>query len=193
MPVAGLATGNAVKQMVEKQGIRFHPQMKVTSINAKGKEVAFDNNQLVPYDLLIAIPPHRAPLVVKDSGLLSESGWIPVDARTLKTRYEGVYAIGDITTIMLPIGKPLPKAGVFAHYEAEAVAKNIASELEGSQPSHTFNGQGYCFLEMGGNRAGFAGGNFYAAPEPRVKMRRPGYHWHWGKVLFEKWWLRHWF
>jgi sulfide:quinone oxidoreductase len=193
MPVAGPVLGNAVRQLVEERGIGFHPQMKVTSVNAQAKEVIFEGGQRVPYDLLIAIPPHRAPLVMKDSGLLSESGWIPVDARTLKTRYDGIYAIGDIATIMLPVGKPLPKAGVFAHYEAEAVAKNIAAELEGSKPSHVFNGRGYCFLELGGDRAGFASGDFYATPEPKVRMRRPGYHWHWGKVLFEKWWLRHWF
>jgi sulfide:quinone oxidoreductase len=193
MPVAGPAVGNAVKGMVEAKGIGFHPQMKITSVNAPSKELVFENGQRVGYDLLIAIPPHRAPLVVRDSGLLGESGWIPVDARTLKTQYDGVYAIGDITTIMLPIGKPLPKAGVFAHYEAEAVARNIAAELEGSKPSHAFNGQGYCFLEMGGGQAGFAGGNFYAEAGPQIRMRRPGFHWHWGKVLFERWWLSRWF
>ncbi len=193
MPVAGPMLGNAVRQMVEEQGIGFHPQMKVSSVDAKAKEVIFENGQRVPYDLLIAIPPHRASQVAKDSELLSGAEWIPVDARTLKTRYDGVYAIGDITTIMLPVGKPLPKAGVFAHYQAEAVAKNIAAELEGSRPSHTFNGRGYCFLEMGKGRAGFASGDFYATPEPQVKLRMPGYHWHWGKVLFERWWLAHWF
>ncbi|MBI3610991.1 MAG: NAD(P)/FAD-dependent oxidoreductase [Nitrospirae bacterium] len=193
MPVAGPAVGNAVKGMVEAKGIGFHPQMKITSVNAPSKELVFENGQRVGYDLLIAIPPHRAPLVVKNSDLVGESGWIPVDAHTLKTRYEGVYAIGDITTIMLPVGKPLPKAGVFAHYQAEAVAKNIAAELEGSKPTHVFNGRGYCFLEIGAGQAGFAGGDFYAVPAPKIKLRKPGYYWHWGKVLFEKWWLRHWF
>ncbi len=193
MPVAGPMLGNAVRQMVKERGIEFHPQMKVTSVDAKSRAVVFENGQRVPYDLLVAIPPHRAPHVVKDSGLLAESGWIPVDIQTLKTRHDGVYAIGDVTTIMLPVGKPLPKAGVFAHYEAEAVAKNIAAELEGSKAVHTFNGRGYCFLEMGGGRAGFASGDFYATPEPQVKLRKPGYHWHWGKVLFERWWLTYWF
>jgi sulfide:quinone oxidoreductase len=193
MPLAGLVLGNAVRQMVEGQNIAFHPQMKIASVNGPARDLVFDNGLRVGYDLLITIPPHRAPQVVKDSGLLNESGWIPVDARTLKTRYEGVYAVGDITSIMLPVGKPLPKAGVFAHDEAVVVAKNIAAELEGSQPAHTFKGKGYCFLEIGIGRAGFAGGDFYATPEPKIKMRSPGYHWHWGKVLFEKWWLRHWF
>lgn len=193
MPVAGPALGHAVKQMLEKRGISFHPVMKIASVDARAKELIFENGQRTGYDFLIAIPPHHAPQVVKDSGLAAESGWIPVDAHTLRTQYEGVFAIGDITTIMLPVGRPLPKAGVFAHYQAEAVAQNIAAELEGSEPTHRFNGKGYCFLEMGGGRAGFASGNFYDAPEPKITIRRPAYHWHWGKILFERWWLAHWF
>ncbi len=192
MPVAGPAVGHAVRQVVEARGIGFYPLMKIASVDAMEKQLLFENGQRVGYDLLIAIPPHRAPRVARDSGLAGESGWIPVDPKSLKTRHEWVYAIGDITAIMLPVGKPLPKAGVFAHHEAETVANNIATELKGGTPSRAFNGQGYCFLEMGAGRAGFASGNFYAAPEPKVQLRRPGYHWHWGKVLFERWWLRHW-
>lgn len=101
MPVAGPVIGNAVKQMVEGQGIGFHPQMKVTSVNAQTKEVVFENGQRAGYDLLIAVPPHKVPVVVKDSGLLGESGLMPVNAQTLKTQFDGVYAIGDITTIIL--------------------------------------------------------------------------------------------
>ncbi|NKE70144.1 NAD(P)/FAD-dependent oxidoreductase [Candidatus Manganitrophus noduliformans] len=193
MPVAGPVMGNAVKQMVEERGIAFHPMMKISSVEWSTRELLFENGQRTRYDLLVAVPPHRAPQVTKDSGLAGESGWIPVDPRTLKTRYEGVYAIGDITSIMLPVGKPLPKAGVFAHHQAETVAKNIAAEIAGGNASEAFDGHGYCFLEMGSGRAGFAGGNFYALPAPQIKLRRPGYHWHWGKVLFERWWLKHWF
>lgn len=193
MPVAGPAVGNAVKQMIEGRGIGFHPMMKIASVDEKGKEILFENGRRTRYDLLVAIPPHRAPRVAGASGLVGESGWIPVDAKTLKTQHEGVYAIGDITSIMLPVGKPLPKAGVFAHYEAEVVTQNIAAELKGSKAAHLFDGRGYCFLEMGAGRAGFASGNFYALPAPQIKLRSPGYHWHWGKVLFERWWLRHWF
>ncbi|TAK10426.1 MAG: NAD(P)/FAD-dependent oxidoreductase [Candidatus Manganitrophaceae bacterium] len=193
MPVAGPVVGNAVKEMVEGREIGFHPMMKIASVDAKTNELLFENGRRVGYDLLIAIPPHRAPQVIRDSGLAGESGWIPVDPSTLKTRYEGVYAIGDTTTIMLPVGKPLPKAGVFAHHQAEVVAKNIAAEIVGDKASEVFDGEGYCFLEMGAGRAGFAGGNFYTAPEPLIKLRKPGYHWHLGKVLFERWWLKHWF
>jgi sulfide:quinone oxidoreductase len=193
MPVAGPVMGNAVRQMLEQRGIGFHPNLKLERVDGDARALVFSGGECAQFDLLLGIPPHRAAQVAKDSGLLGESGWIPVDAQTLKTRYNGVYAIGDVTTIMLPVGKPLPKAGVFAHHEAETVAKNIAAELEGSSPTHAFNGRGYCFLEMGKGQAGFASGDFYATPEPKVRMKRPGYHWHWGKVLFEKWWLYHWF
>ena len=193
MPVAGPVLGNAVREMLEERGVGFHPNLKLERVDGEARTLVFASGERAEFDLLLGVPPHRAPSVVREAGLLSEAGWIPVDARTLKTRYDGVYAIGDITTIMLPVGKPLPKAGVFAHHEAETVARNIAAEIQGRRPESTFDGRGYCFLELGAGRAGFAGGDFYATPEPRVTMRWPGYHWHWGKVLFERWWLRRWF
>lgn len=193
MPVAGPVMGNAIRGMLEQRGIAFHPNLKLECVDGETRTLRFGGEERAAFDLLLGIPPHQAPSVLRDSGLLGESGWIPVDAQTLKTRYDRVYAIGDITTIMLPVGKPLPKAGVFAHHEAETVARNIAAELHGSKPDHAFDGRGYCFLEIGSGQAGFAGGEFYATPEPRITMRRPGYHWHWGKILFERWWLSHWF
>ncbi len=36
---------------------------------------------------------------------------------------------------------------------------------------------------------GFGFGNFFAEPSPQVKLRQIGRAWHWGKVLFEQWWL----
>lgn len=150
MPVAGPVLGNAVRQMLEQRGIGFHPNLKLERVDGEARALVFAGGERAEFDLLLGVPPHRAPSVVREAGLLGEAGWIPVDARTLKTRYERTYAIGDITTIMLPVGKPLPKAGVFAHDEAETVARNIAAEIQGRNPEHTFDGHGYCFLEMGG-------------------------------------------
>jgi sulfide:quinone oxidoreductase len=111
----------------------------------------------------------------------------------MATRFPGVYAIGDVTGIPLSIGLPLPKAGVFAHHEGEAVAHTIAAEITGRGQPDTFDGQGECFIEVGGGRAGFGRGNFYAEPRPTVKLYKTGRHWHAGKVLFEKDWWRRWF
>ena len=141
-----------------------------------------------PFDLLAAVPPHRPPPVVATSPLANESGWIPVDRRTLRTSHERVYAVGDVAGITLVNGRPLPKAGVFAHAEALAVAQTLIAELQGGQPA-VFDGKGYCWVELGGGEAAFASGDFYAEPAPAVRLKSPGRGWHLGKVLFERYWM----
>jgi len=193
MEVAGPKIRAAVRGMVESQGIRYHPKYRLVSVDNHKKEISFENGEKYNFDLLLIVPPHQAPEVVKNAGLLGESGWIPVNPETLETKYPGVFAVGDITGIKLSNGKPLSKAGVFAHFEAEVVADRIADEIQGKSPAEVFKGGGSCFLEVGNGRAGFAFGNFYAKPDPKVTMLPPMKLWHWGKILFEKWWLWRWF
>jgi sulfide:quinone oxidoreductase len=107
----------------------------------------------------------------------------------METRFPHVYAIGDVVSIPLKLGKPLPKAGVFAHREAEVVAQNIVASITSRPTSERFDGHGECFLEIGGRKAAFAAGDFYAEPRPVVKLHPPGRRWHLGKVLLEKSWL----
>lgn len=193
MPLAGPLLGNMIKDLLTSRGIGFNPNTKVTSIESDKGEIVFEGDKRIGFDLIVGIPVHKAPTVIEDSGLLGEGGWIPVDKGTLQTRYENVYSIGDVTGIKLPNGKMLPKAGVFAHFEAEVVAENIAREIKGERPVATFDGKGYCFLEMGFGKGGFASGNFYAEPDPVVKLKTPGRLWHWGKVAFERYWMWRWF
>jgi len=199
MPVAGPVVGVAVKQFLEERNIGFHPEHKLTSVDPVRKEIAFQNGLKASFDLLVAVPPHRSPEVVRNSVLANEAGWISVDRRTMRTGFGNIYALGDVASISLP-GRyrpdatlPLPKAGVFAHFQASAVAHNIASEIKGETGRKEFDGKGYCFLETGYGMAGYGSGNFYGEPEPAVTFGRPGRHWRFAKILFEKWWLRHWF
>jgi len=83
----------------------------------------------------------------------------------------------------------LPKAGVFAHAQADAVARRIAAEITGAGVPGEFPGLGYCMLEAGESMAGFAFGNFFSEPSPQIELRKTGRTWHLGKVLFEQWWL----
>ena len=130
---------------------------------------------------------------MRESGLVADSGWMSVDRHTLATQYDGVYALGDVVAIPLTLGKPLPKAGVFAHAEADVVARNIVRSITGAGEPARFDGHGACFIETGDGRAGMGKGNFYAEPVPQVKIHPPGRHWHFAKVLFEKRWLKRWF
>lgn len=100
----------------------------------------------------------------------SASGWVAVDRSSLRTRAANVYAIGDVTGIPLENGLMLPKAGVFAHGEAEVAAENIAGRIEGRLGEAAFDGHGTCFLEVGGGKAGMVRGDFFASPAPSVAM-----------------------
>ncbi|HSG14715.1 MAG TPA: FAD/NAD(P)-binding oxidoreductase [Anaerolineae bacterium] len=189
MGVAGPAMGQAVVGMLEAKDIAFHPQLDLTQIDAAGRQIVFSNRDPAPFDLLAGIPPHRAPRVVRESALANEAGWVPVDKRTLQTAYENVYAIGDVTAVTLANGMALPKAGVFADGQALAVARRIVEQIRGVETLAEFDGLGFCWIETGGGSAGFASGEFYAEPDPVVPLPRSGRMWHWGKILFEKYWL----
>ncbi len=195
MPVAGPQLGEAVNQMLASKGVAFHPLHKLTSVDSQARTLSFDGKESASYDMLIAIPPHRSPRVAREATLTNESGWIPVDRSTLKTRHENVYAIGDIVAISLPgrwkpdVPMMLPKAGVFAHEHGRIVARRIVDEMNGVVSKAEFCGPGYCMLEAGEGLAGFAFGDFFAEPTPRVELRNIGRAWHIGKVLFEQWWL----
>ncbi len=195
MPVAGPVLGDAVKQMLADRGVAFHPLHKLTQADPIAHELAFDGKESFRYDLLVAIPPHRGPRIAQEAGLTNEAGWIPVDRSTLQTKHDNVYAIGDATAISIPgrwkadVPLMLPKAGVFAHAQAEVVAHRIAAEIEGTSVQDNFPGIGYCMLEAGESLAGFAYGNFFAEPSPQIELHKMGKSWHLGKVLFEQWWL----
>jgi len=193
MGVAGPEVGKMVVSMLQSGGIRYTPEHQVVKIDPLKKEIAFQEGQTISYDFLIGIPPHGVPPVLKNSPLLGESGWVKVNPGTLETDIENVYALGDVTGIPLKIGKPLPKAGVFAHFQGDVVASRIAAKINGRPAKKEFDGKGYCFIELGDGRAGYASGNFYAEPKPVVNLKKPSRLWHWGKVLFEKWWMWNWF
>ena len=193
MGVAGPHVSRGVRAMVEAMGIGYHPEHQVVAVDPGARRARFSTGVEAGYDLLVYVPGHRPPRAVAEAGLVGESGGVSVDRHTLATRFEGVYAIGDVTSIPLKVGKPLPKAGVFAHAQAEVVAATIARAVTGQGQAAQFNGHGECFVETGGGRAGFGSGDFYAEPMPRVALRGPNRFWHAGKVLLEKTWLWRWF
>lgn len=193
MPVAGPAVGRAVAGILEARGIGLHAGRSAERIDPGRSVITFgDGDGPAAYDLLLGIPPHRGPDVLRRGGLAAESGFVPVDRSTLATSAEGVFAVGDATTIPIAGGKLLPKAGVFAHAQARVVAERIAHELSGRAPSASFDGGGSCFLEVGGGRAAYASGDFYADEAPDVRLHVPGRRWHLAKIAHERFWFRRW-
>jgi sulfide:quinone oxidoreductase len=189
MMTAGAEVSAAIRQLIESRDITYHPGQTIAEADADSRRLRFANADEAAYDLLFYVPPHRAPAVIREAGLTDESGWIPVDRYTLATKYDGVYAIGDVVVLPLKMGRPLPKAGVFAHAQGDVVAHNVAVAWTGRGTLRRFDGMGACFVETGDGRAGMGQGNFYAEPLPAVRLRPPSRLWHGAKVLYEKYWL----
>lgn len=193
VPSVGPAVGGMVLELLKARGINYHPKEKLVQIDSN--QLHFEGGQSIPFDLLFCVPPHRAPRPVVGAGLTDESGWIPVNPWTLETKHPGVYAIGDVTSVPTPKGYVpfLPKAGVFAHGQAEIVAHNIAFRLRGRGKEKVWDGHGSCFLEVGAGKSAFVKGKFLAEPRPEIEFHDPARIWHLQKLLFEKYWMRRWF
>ena len=194
MPVAGPELGEAVRSMLAGRGIGYHPMHSFRS--AEAGVLRFDDREPVAADLVVTIPRHSPPPVVRAAGVANEAGWARANPRTLATDDPAIFAIGDCAAFPLPgrwkpdVPLVLPKAGVFAHAQALALADRIAAPVLGESSATEFCGDGFCMLEAGEDLAGFAYGDFFATPSPEVHLREVGKTWHLSKVLFETWWLQ---
>jgi sulfide:quinone oxidoreductase len=143
LPVAGPVVGSAVRGLLEQRGIQYHPSFVLKEVNPDAKELSFGNGERVRLDLLLYVPPHRPAAVVAQSPLAGTNKWVSeVDSRTLETPFANVFSIGDVNLIPVASGLPLPKAGVFAHHQAEAVSRTIATRVTAKGVPGEFGGGG---------------------------------------------------
>ncbi len=193
LPSAGPEIGNGVAELMKSRGIESKFKVKLTEV--RPNEAVFEDGSAIAFDLLFAVPPHKCPAPVVQAGLTDQSGWVPVNPATMQTEYAGVYAVGDIASVPTPSGYVpfLPKAGVFAHRQAEIVSHNIASEITGKGGPKAYDGSGECFLMTGGKQAGFVKGTWFAEPHPDIQFHSPSRARYTERVLFEKYWMSHWF
>jgi sulfide:quinone oxidoreductase len=139
---------------------------RVASIDpARGVAVLDDGSEL-PFDLFLGVPKHRAPEVVVAAGM-TEDGFVPVDSATLRTRFPGVYAVGDVATV------GVPKAGLFAEGEARTVAQDIIADIGGGERPGPYTGRGACYVEFGGGRVARVDIDFLSGPKPTGTFNPP--------------------
>ncbi len=194
LPLAGPKVGESLRRMLEQRQIRVLTQAKVLSLDPVKRHLMLDGGISIPGDLFIGIPSHWGPSVLCNSNLVDDSGWIEVDPHTMATRAKCVYAVGDATGIKLPITQAWgPKAGVFTHYQAEVVARNIASVIAKKSPDFRYTGKAAGVVMATGFGSGrVASVKYYARPYPRVALLRSTRIAYWTKIAFEKYWLNCW-
>jgi sulfide:quinone oxidoreductase len=193
LPVAGPGVSNDVVSLLDKNRIRFRPSHRLKSVSVEqlcfecdGDGGTWEKN--VGYDLLMAIPPHKLSPVIKSSGFIMDGQkWVEVDRFSLKTKYENAYAIGDVTEIRVNQNVSIPKAGIFAEGQAKVVCQQILNDImENQSGAPLFDGKGFCFMEVGNNKAGFIDTNFYNEEGPITKLEPPSEESYRKKVDFEK-------
>ncbi len=159
-------TSDALLAAFAERDIEFVSGRKVASLDQGRRVAVLADGTEIPYDLFLGVPQHRAPDVVLESGM-AEDGYIPVDSRTLETRFPRVYAVGDVATV------GVPKAGVFSEGAARVVAAEISARRTGGSPPEGFDGRGACYVEFGAGLVGRVDVDFLSGPKPTGTFSDP--------------------
>jgi sulfide:quinone oxidoreductase len=160
------ATSEALLEAFAERGINYVADRLVDAYDPERKVVTLIDETELPCDFFLCIPKHCVPKVVEESGL-AQNGWIPVNPATLETRFPGVYAVGDVTSV------GTPKAGVFAEGAARVVAQRLIAQARGEEMPPPFDGIGACYIEFGDKRVGRVEVNFLSAPKPTGTFTAP--------------------
>ncbi len=159
-------TSDAIIGLLDERGIRHSHGSLITALDPAKRIAHLRDGQELPFDLFLAVPVHRAPAVVVESGL-TEDGWVPVDPATFETRFPGVFAVGDVTSA------PVPRAGVVAEGEAATVADVLTARLAGGPSPAPYAGEVICYVEMGDDTIGKVDVNFLSGPAPVAAFTPP--------------------
>jgi sulfide:quinone oxidoreductase len=162
-------TSKALLAAFAERGITFVPKRLVRALDPSRRVAILDDGTEMPYELFLGVPKHCVPDVVAASGM-TEHGWIPVDPKTLATKFPAVYAVGDVTSV------GTPKAGVFAEGAARVVAKELIADLQGGERPKAYAGAGSCYVEFGGDRVGRVDVDFFSGPSPTGTFKEPTVH-----------------
>ncbi|MHB8605865.1 MAG: NAD(P)/FAD-dependent oxidoreductase, partial [Thermoplasmatota archaeon] len=179
-----------VEPRLKERGIDLTTLFNMDSVDPAKRVITSLEGEEVPYDLLIAVPPHRGAEVITASGLGDADGFVATDKETMRVvGHDDVFALGDATAI------PISKSGVVAHLEAEVVAENVARSLTGEPGMLAFDGRINCPMEVGGHRALFVSATYLkgaARQNPnivRYAMKKSFGRMYWGVVKGEYEWL----
>jgi sulfide:quinone oxidoreductase len=159
-------TSAALLAAFAERGITFVAGRRVSMVDGARSVVVLDDGAELSCDLFLGVPKHRAPRVVIESGM-AEDGYVPVDSRTLETRFPHVYAVGDVATV------GVPKAGVFSEGAARVVAASLVAQLRGGEGPVPYDGRGACYVEFGGGRVGRVDVDFLSGPKPAGTFQEP--------------------
>jgi sulfide:quinone oxidoreductase len=189
-PIGPPAFNKLVTEEFNQKNVEVIRNFPLAIVDANKKEITSKNGNKINYDILITVPPHKAPQVLIDSGLTDEKGWLSADNATLQYRgpagnYDNVYILGDLGPA------EILKTGVGAHYQAIAVSQNLINDIYGNKIKTPYRGETGCPIVTELESPGTPGKGYiatwkYGVPPAPFKTTKMGwffyrmyYHIHW--------------
>jgi sulfide:quinone oxidoreductase len=190
-PLGGAFTKPVCNRMLSglllEKRVRVIPDAPLLSVTEK--DITCPGGKSIPYDLLVAVAPHEGSDLIEEAGLGDGLGFGLTDQHTLKSRVaERVFLVGDNTNV------PTSKAGSVAHFQADAVVRNLLREIAGSEAEPLADGHTNCFIESGFGQAVLIDFNYDLEPVPGefplphlgpLSLLRPTRANHLGKLAFK--------
>jgi len=176
----GAKAVKALLNEMEKYQIRTHlgHKMKGFSENAVHTEGGD-----IQSDLTLFMPGMTGPAWAANSGLpISEGGMIKGDAHCRVSGFNGIYVVGDSSS--LPGPDWLPKQAHMADLQAETAVKNLLAEQAGQPAEHEFKTELICIVDTLDK-----GMLVYRSPKRTMLMPKLRVF-NWAKRLFEWQYLR---
>jgi sulfide:quinone oxidoreductase len=172
----GSALADAVRPALEAHHIETLSGFPITEVRAESVR-AVDGREL-EYDLLMLVPPFEGTSALSATGVTDEEGYARVDHTMRVLGARRMYAAGDAVYFSGP------KLGHMAVRQAEVAADNLAAEIEGREPSATYDHEMTLVVDEGGSDSAYLRKNLWE--EGGGEGVGHGRFWGWAKRAHER-------
>lgn len=177
--LGGREVAGALREDFEKHRVELVEDFPIYRITADEVK-AGDQQEALPYNLLMLVPPFAGAGPVAQSEITDERGFIRVDRKMRVEDVERMYAVGDC------VGFNGPKMGHMAVLQAEVAAANVLAEIEGREPQAEYNHEVKYVIDEGGADTIYLHKGLWDSTHTEF---RQGRFWSWAKRVHEKYWL----
>ncbi|MBQ9259924.1 MAG: NAD(P)/FAD-dependent oxidoreductase [Neisseriaceae bacterium] len=121
------------------------------------------------YDFIHIVPPMYAPdVILNNSDLANEKGWLAVSAETLQhTKYPNIFGLGDVN------GTPRGKTAATVKKSTPVVVHNLIRTINGQTPDAIFDGYTSCPMLVREGEAMLVEFNYKGELTPTVPLVNP--------------------
>jgi sulfide:quinone oxidoreductase len=172
-----IAAAAALKKALDAQQIELLSNVSIKSLTSDLALTASGAN--VNFDLLMLVPPFRGSPAASYVGITSDDGYINVGHTMRVVGQERMYAVGDCVNL------DGPKMGHMAVRQGEVAATNLASEIDGYEPTSHYEHEMRFVIEGAGSDGLYLQKDLWTDDSATI---RQGLFWNWAKGVQKRYW-----